>query len=121
MLDSKLKNKVIRQDLSLLQRLQSEFATELKAIDQKIDPIEKSTNQLASEQFSPTTNLLSSSRSTCTIENVTCLPVGRLPGYSCRSLPANVSRITLEISSGARNVTARKPCDNINASYRPLH
>jgi Carbohydrate-selective porin, OprB family len=57
LLSSKLKDKVSQQDLDLLQRLQSEFATELKAIDQQVDSIEQRTNQLESQQFSPTTKL----------------------------------------------------------------
>jgi Carbohydrate-selective porin, OprB family len=57
LLSSKLKDQVSQQDLDLLQRLQSEFATELKAIDQTVDSIEQRTNQLESQQFSPTTKL----------------------------------------------------------------
>ncbi len=57
LLSSKLKDKVSQQDLNLLQRLQGEFATELKAIDQKLDILEQRTNQLESQQFLPTTKL----------------------------------------------------------------
>jgi Carbohydrate-selective porin, OprB family len=57
MLGSKFKDKVSQQDLILLQRLQSKFATELEAIDQKVDLLEQRTNQLESQQFSPTTKL----------------------------------------------------------------
>jgi porin len=43
--------------LTVLQRLQSEFTTELKAIATKTENREQRTNQLEVQQFSPTTKL----------------------------------------------------------------
>jgi porin len=56
-LNSGLQDKVSQEDLSVLKRLQSEFATELTAIAQKIDPLEQRTDRLEVQQFSPTTKL----------------------------------------------------------------
>jgi Carbohydrate-selective porin, OprB family len=57
LLTSKLKDRVSQQDLNSLQRLQSEFAPELKAIEQKVDLLEQRTNQLESQQFLPNTKI----------------------------------------------------------------
>jgi porin len=56
-LSSGLQDKVSPEDLSVLQRLQSEFANELRAIATKIDTLDQRTSQLEAQQFSPTTKL----------------------------------------------------------------
>jgi porin len=45
-LSSSLQDKVSQEDLTVLQRLQSEFATELREIATKIENLEQRTNQL---------------------------------------------------------------------------
>jgi porin len=56
-LSSGLQDKVSQEDLSVLQRLQSEFANELRAITTKIDTLDLRTSQLEAQKFSPTTKL----------------------------------------------------------------
>ena len=48
---------VRQEDLDIIQRLQSEFSLELATLLQRADNIEIQTNQLAAQQFSPTTKL----------------------------------------------------------------
>lgn len=48
---------VRQEDLAIVQRLQSEFSLELATLLQRADNIEIQTNQLAAQQFSPTTKL----------------------------------------------------------------
>jgi transcriptional regulator with XRE-family HTH domain len=48
---------VRQEDLATIQRLQSEFSLELATLLQRADNIEIETNQLAAQQFSPTTKL----------------------------------------------------------------
>jgi hypothetical protein len=52
-----LANKVPKQDLVTLQRLQEEFAAELAALSGRVDSLEAKTAQLEAQQFSTTTNL----------------------------------------------------------------
>jgi hypothetical protein len=46
-----------REDLATLQKLQAEFATELKTLRGRVDALEAHTTQLQDRQFSPTTKL----------------------------------------------------------------
>ena len=57
MLSSGLQDKVSQEDLSVLQRLQSEFANELKILTTRIDTLDLRTSQLEAQKFSPTTKL----------------------------------------------------------------
>lgn len=57
MLRSGLSDKVSQEDLSTLNRLQSEFTSELSIISQKVNNLEQRTEQLEVQNFSPTTKL----------------------------------------------------------------
>lgn len=48
---------VRQEDFAIVQRLQSEFSLELATLLQRVDNIEIQKNQLAAQQFSPTTKL----------------------------------------------------------------
>jgi Carbohydrate-selective porin, OprB family/S-layer homology domain len=48
---------VSREDLATLQKLQEEFVAELKTLRGKVDSLETRTDELAANQFSPTTKL----------------------------------------------------------------
>lgn len=52
-----LADKVGREDLAALQRLQEEFATELAALKERVNGLERKTALLESQQFSTTTKL----------------------------------------------------------------
>ncbi len=52
-----LADKVSKEDLAALQKLQEEFATELAALRGRVDALEAKTAQLESQQFSTTTKL----------------------------------------------------------------
>ena len=51
-------NAVSREDLTRLQKLQAEFATELTALRGRVDNLEAKSAEVAANQFSTTTNLL---------------------------------------------------------------
>ena len=57
MLRNGLNDRVSQEDLSTLNRLQSEFASELGIISQKVNNLEQRTEQLEVQNFSPTTKL----------------------------------------------------------------
>ncbi|GBO52986.1 hypothetical protein APA_787 [Pseudanabaena sp. lw0831] len=57
MLDNGLSDKIRQEDLSALQRLQSEFTSELAIISQKVDTLEQRRDLLETQKFSPTTKL----------------------------------------------------------------
>ncbi|YAF95145.1 MAG: iron uptake porin [Nodularia sp. CChRGM 3473] len=50
-------NQINHEDLILLQRLQTEFQEELQQLQQRVEKLEKRTDQLRANQFSPTTRL----------------------------------------------------------------
>jgi len=58
MIEAGLKNKVSRDDMVTLQRLQDEFTGELTALRGRVDTVEASTAQLEADQFSTTTLVL---------------------------------------------------------------
>nr|WP_264314140.1 iron uptake porin [Pseudanabaena sp. PCC 7367] len=56
-ISSGLADKVSKEDLAALQRLQEEFAAELAALRGRVDVLEAKTTQLEAQQFSTTTKL----------------------------------------------------------------
>jgi porin len=57
MIRNGLSDKVSQEDLNVLNRLQSEFTSELGVISQKVNNLEQRTEQLEAQNFSPTTKL----------------------------------------------------------------
>ncbi|AFY68799.1 cyanobacterial porin [Thalassoporum mexicanum PCC 7367] len=57
-ISSGLADKVSKEDLAALQRLQEEFAAELAALRGRVDALEAKTAQLEAQQFSTTTKLV---------------------------------------------------------------
>ncbi len=58
MIEAGLKNKVSREDMITLQRLQDEFTGELTALRGRVDTVEARTAQIEANQFSTTTKLI---------------------------------------------------------------
>ncbi|AFY72547.1 carbohydrate-selective porin [Synechococcus sp. PCC 7502] len=98
-----LADKVGKEDLATLQKLQAEFATELTALKGRVDSLESKTETLEAQQFSTTTKLtgqvvLAFSGGGSGNANI-LLPNGTLSGNSGTANTTAIARVRLELNS----------------------
>lgn len=103
---------VRKEDLAILQRLQSEFAAELTTLQGRVDTLEASTAQLQANQFSTTTKLnaevIIALISVITGDNANGQPIDRIPTLS------NRVRLNLDTSfTGQDLLTTRLQSNNV--------
>jgi hypothetical protein len=84
-------NSINQEDLSQLQRLQSEFQAELQQLQQRLDVVENKTNELRSHQFSTTTRLFGQAISSIQGTNTTNVDLFPRDGIPEREGKTNIT------------------------------